>query len=57
MEIPVPIPLAMRHQALENGPNKLTDQSKQVASFKKANVGKPWLIEMTATEWYGEASC
>lgn len=33
LEIPVPIPLAMRHQALENGPNKLTDQSNQVASF------------------------
>lgn len=44
----------MRHQALDNGPNKLTDQTKQVSSFKKVNVRKPWLIGMIATEWNGE---
>lgn len=54
LENSVPIPLAMRHQALDNGPNKLTDQTKQVASFKKVNVRKPWLIGMIATEWDGE---
>lgn len=37
-----------------DGPNKLTDQTKQAASFNKVNVRKPWLIGMIAIEWDGE---
>lgn len=57
LEKPVPMPVVMRHQALDSGLNKLVDQSKEVVSLQKLTVGQLRQIGKTAVEQYREASC